>query len=81
MSGRDRVLARVRAALSDVPREETPTDAPVPREYERTRTGPDVVELLVDRLVDYKAEVRLVSDATAEGPADAASARIFSLSS
>lgn len=62
MSTRDRMLARVRAALSDVPREETPADAPVLREYERTRTGPDVVELLVDRLADYKAEVRTVED-------------------
>jgi L-lactate dehydrogenase complex protein LldG len=66
MSGsRDRILARVRSALSDVPRAESPDDVPVPREYDRTRSGMDVVELLVDRLVDYKAEVREVSDVTA----------------
>jgi L-lactate dehydrogenase complex protein LldG len=59
MSSKDRILARVRSALSDVPRDE---DVPVPREYERSRSGPDVVELLVDRLVDYKADVHEVSD-------------------
>ncbi len=61
-SSRDRVLARVRAALADVPRAESPSDVPVPREYQRSRTGVDVVELLVDRLTDYKAEVREVAD-------------------
>jgi L-lactate dehydrogenase complex protein LldG len=59
MSSRDRILARVRAALADVPRDE---DVPVPRDYDRSRSGPDVVELLVDRLVDYKAEVHEVTD-------------------
>lgn len=57
MSSKDRVLSRVRAALSDVPRAETPSDVEVPRAYDRSRTGPDAVELLVDRLVDYKADV------------------------
>ncbi|MDN3351888.1 LUD domain-containing protein [Actinomadura sp. DC4] len=60
MSSRERILSRVRSALSDVPRDE---DFPVPREYERTRSGPDVVELLVDRLVDYKAVVHEADDA------------------
>jgi L-lactate dehydrogenase complex protein LldG len=62
MSSRDRILSRVREALSDVPRTETPDDFPVPRAYEHSRPGPDVVELLVDRLVDYKAEVHEVTD-------------------
>jgi L-lactate dehydrogenase complex protein LldG len=62
MSSRDRILARVRSALGDVPPAEGPEDFPVPREYERTRSGPDVVELLVDRLVDYKAQVHEVDD-------------------
>jgi L-lactate dehydrogenase complex protein LldG len=65
MSSRDRILGRVRSALADVPRAEAPEDFAVPREYERTRSGPDVVELLVDRLVDYKAEVHEVSDVAA----------------
>ena len=71
MSSRDRILARVRSALADVPRDE---DHPVPRDYERTRSGPDVVALLVDRLVDYKAEVHEVPD-VASAVAEALSRR------
>ncbi|MCO5973916.1 LutC/YkgG family protein [Actinoallomurus soli] len=65
MSSRDRILARVRAALADVPRTETPEDVEVPRAYDRSRSGPDVVELLIDRLVDYRAVVREVTDVVA----------------
>ncbi|MFB9839543.1 LutC/YkgG family protein [Actinoallomurus acaciae] len=65
MSSRDRILARVRSALPDVPREENPDDVPVPREYERSRSGVDVVELLVDRLTDYRARVHEVADVAA----------------
>jgi L-lactate dehydrogenase complex protein LldG len=61
MSARERILARVRAALADVPER----DEDVPRDYQRTRSGPDLLELLVDRLVDYKAEVREVDDVPA----------------
>ena len=62
MSSKDRILARVRSALADVPRDE---DVPVARDYDHSRSGPDVVDLLVDRLVDYKAEVREVDDVAA----------------
>ncbi|MFL6051963.1 MAG: lactate utilization protein C [Actinoallomurus sp.] len=65
MSSRDRILARVRSALADVPRTEAPEDVEVPRAYDRTRSGPDVVELLADRLVDYKAVVHQVTDIAA----------------
>ena len=65
MSSRDRILARVRAALADVSAAEPAGDTGVPREYERTRSGPDIVELLMDRLVDYKAQVREVTDVPA----------------
>ncbi|GAA4612693.1 LUD domain-containing protein [Actinoallomurus liliacearum] len=65
MSSRDRILARVRAALADVPRTEAPEDVEVPRAYDRDRSGPDVVELLVDRLVDYRAVVHEVADVAA----------------
>jgi L-lactate dehydrogenase complex protein LldG len=65
MSSRDRILARVRSALADVPRTETPDDVEVPRAYDHGRSGPDVVELLVDRLVDYKAVVQEVTDVAA----------------
>ncbi|NUR73881.1 MAG: LUD domain-containing protein [Hamadaea sp.] len=53
-SARDAVLARIRAANSGVA-------APaVPRDYRRTPTvsGEPLLELFVDRLVDYKATVR-----------------------
>lgn len=59
-SSRERILARVRAALADV----TDTEE-VPRDYDRTRSGPDLLDLLVDRLVDYKAAVLRVEDVAA----------------
>jgi L-lactate dehydrogenase complex protein LldG len=65
MSSREEILARVRSSLRDVPASEGPEDFPVPRSYERTRSGPSVVELLVDRLVDYKALVSAVDDVAA----------------
>lgn len=61
MGSRERILARVRAALADV----TEPDEDVPRGYERTRSGPDLLNLFVDRLTDYKAEVRRVDDVAA----------------
>ncbi|MDJ0356989.1 lactate utilization protein C [Paenarthrobacter sp. PH39-S1] len=54
MSAREEILDRIRAALSD-----QPAVPPVPRDYRRT-SGLDaqaLVALLVDRLVDYKANV------------------------
>ncbi|MCP2335700.1 LutC/YkgG family protein [Actinomadura rupiterrae] len=59
MGSRETILARVRSALADVPSAETPDDVPVPRDYQRSRSGLDLVELLVDRLVDYRAVVHL----------------------
>jgi L-lactate dehydrogenase complex protein LldG len=60
---RAEILRRVRGALMDVPPDERPSDVPVAREYERGgragRSG--VVELLEDRLRDYRAEVRRVA--------------------
>ncbi|MEU4427175.1 LUD domain-containing protein [Actinoplanes sp. NPDC024001] len=55
MSSRDVVLGRVRAALRDAP-----VVAEAPREY-RPAGRPADIEVLVDRLVDYKAEVHRVS--------------------
>jgi L-lactate dehydrogenase complex protein LldG len=60
MSSRERILARVRAALTDVTGDED-----VPRGYDRTRSGPDLLDLLVDRLVDYRASVLRVDDVAA----------------
>ncbi|MBM4481866.1 lactate utilization protein C [Rhodococcus hoagii] len=55
MSSRDVIMGRVRDALTLAP----PKTVVVPREYRTGRTMPDAdrVELLVDRLVDYKAVV------------------------
>ncbi|MFC6022375.1 lactate utilization protein C [Plantactinospora solaniradicis] len=72
-SARDEVLARIRAARPTEP-------VPVPREYrtapvtgtrDDAQSGRDRVELLIDRLVDYRATVRRcepdgVADALAE---------------
>jgi L-lactate dehydrogenase complex protein LldG len=58
---RSEVLARIRAAISGP----SLTDSPVPREY-RTGTTLDsdeVIELFVDRLVDYKATVHRTDSA------------------
>jgi L-lactate dehydrogenase complex protein LldG len=63
---RERVLARVRAALADVA--EAPDEFDVPRSYDVTR-GFDAVETLVDRLADYRARVQVV-------PADTLAAEV-----
>src|SRR5262249_17354522 len=55
MSARDDVLARVRAALRDVPRDEDP----VPEAYQApASTVADVVGRFVERVSDYRATVR-----------------------
>lgn len=68
MSAREDILSRIRAALQDSP------EAPqIPREY-RAASGmgaDQLIELLVDRLVDYKAQVAVVPEA--EVPARIAS--------
>lgn len=53
MSTRDVILGRIRDALTLAP----PEPVQVPRDYRTGRTLPDAQrrELLVDRLVDYKA--------------------------
>jgi L-lactate dehydrogenase complex protein LldG len=57
MSARDEVLARIRTALGDEP----PILAPVIRDYRAADDlpagDPELLDLLVDRLVDYKATV------------------------
>ena len=60
MSSRDVVLARVRRALTDVPRGERPDETPVARDYRRvhgSRTTEQTVELLAENLADYRALV------------------------
>jgi L-lactate dehydrogenase complex protein LldG len=54
---RAEILRRVRAALHDVPRDETPDMVPVPREYLKTDPTPhaEQVEQFIDRVAEYKA--------------------------
>jgi L-lactate dehydrogenase complex protein LldG len=66
VSTRDQVLGRVRRALADVPRAETPDDVPVPRDYLRVhgdRTAAATAELLAENLADYRAVVHRTSAA------------------
>jgi L-lactate dehydrogenase complex protein LldG len=66
VSGRERVLGRVRRALADVTPDERPYERAVPREYLREhgrRTTERTVELLAENLADYRA---LVHRCTAE---------------
>ncbi|ASU83747.1 lactate utilization protein C [Nocardiopsis gilva YIM 90087] len=72
MSGsREQILARVRAALADVPSGEHPPDVEVPRDYARSH-GRGGADTLVDRLEDYRAIVhRVAADALPDAVAAA----------
>ncbi|MFF0154536.1 lactate utilization protein C [Micromonospora sp. NPDC005203] len=52
MNARDEILARLRTALAD-----NPPPVRVPRRYRRADDRPDLVEVFVDRLEDYRATV------------------------
>jgi L-lactate dehydrogenase complex protein LldG len=71
VSSRDTVLTRIRAALAD----DGPA-TPIPRDYIRRGVhdpgSEHVIELLVDRLVDYKALVNRVANADLPGAVDTA---------
>jgi L-lactate dehydrogenase complex protein LldG len=75
MSAREDVLARVRAALADVPDDEVPADVTVPRDYRTGPTGDDVLSLFAENVVDYGAEVRR---AAPNDPGDAISRALLS---
>ncbi|MGC4813361.1 LutC/YkgG family protein [Micromonospora sp. DT228] len=60
MTARDDILARLRTALAD-----NPPPVRVPRRYRRADDRPDLVEVFVDRLVDYRATVHRGIDALA----------------
>ncbi|WP_406070514.1 lactate utilization protein C [Micromonospora sp. NBC_01638] len=52
MTARDEILARLRTALAD-----NPPPVEVPRRYRQVDDRPDLVEILIDRLADYRAVV------------------------
>jgi L-lactate dehydrogenase complex protein LldG len=65
MTTRDEILGRVRAALADVPPDETPEHVVVPRDYRRTSDlePAEVLDLFVETVEDYGARVhRVTSD-------------------
>jgi L-lactate dehydrogenase complex protein LldG len=62
LGSRERVLARIRAALADVPPEETP-DAPVPRGYRDAHRAEGLADLLAENLADYRAIVHRCAEA------------------
>ncbi|MFI9611741.1 lactate utilization protein C [Streptomyces sp. NPDC052023] len=60
MSSRERILGRVRRALADVPRDDTPYEQAVVRDYLREhgeRSVEETVALLAGNLADYRAIV------------------------
>jgi L-lactate dehydrogenase complex protein LldG len=60
VSTREQILGRIRRALADVPRDETPDDVPVNRDYLRvhgSRTAEQSADLLAENLADYRAIV------------------------
>lgn len=60
MSSRERILGRVRRALADAPRDDTPYEEAVARDYLREhgeRSVAETVDLLAENLADYRAIV------------------------
>jgi L-lactate dehydrogenase complex protein LldG len=60
---KDAILARIRSALRDVPRDERPEDVEVTRDYADSHATGDVVDLFVERVEDYRATVTRVAEA------------------
>ncbi|WP_217237776.1 LUD domain-containing protein [Streptomyces sp. AC555_RSS877] len=60
MSSRERILGRVRRALTDVPEDDTPYEQAFSRDYVRehgSRSVEQTVDLLAENLADYRAVV------------------------
>jgi L-lactate dehydrogenase complex protein LldG len=62
-AARDVVIGRIRAALRDVPVSERASDVSVARDYRHTDDRPrsELIELLCERISDYRADVRRVA--------------------
>ncbi|MER6621657.1 MULTISPECIES: LUD domain-containing protein [unclassified Streptomyces] len=70
MSSRERILGRVRRALADVPRDDTPYERALARDYLREhgeRTVEQTVDLLAENLADYRAVVHRTDEAGLAG--------------
>lgn len=72
-AARDEILARIRAALVDVPDTERPADVEVARDYRRggELTAGERVERFAERVRDYQADVRRVTADELPGAVDA----------
>jgi len=64
-SSRDLILARIRAALADVPDAEEPEDVPVARDYVLSHVSGDAVGLFAERVADYRATVTRTNESDA----------------
>jgi L-lactate dehydrogenase complex protein LldG len=65
VSSRERILGRVERALADVPRDDTPYEQAVPRDYLRehgARSVAETVDLLAENLADYRAIVHRTTE-------------------
>ena len=69
---RAEILGRIRAALAGAPPGE---QAPVPRDYARSRPHDDLVTHFVERVADYRAEVERLTEAALPAAVAAACAR------
>lgn len=70
MSSRERILGRVRRALADVPKDDTPYERVIARDYLREhgeRTVEETVDLLSENLADYRAVVHRTDAAGLSG--------------
>ncbi len=61
-SGREAILGRIREALQDVPAGEQPAAVAVTRAYQHSGTSEreEMVERFIERVADYKVNVRRV---------------------
>jgi len=68
-AAREEILRRIRRATRDVPEGERPEDVPVERGYRHEDDAPreEIIERFAERVAEYKAEVRRVSEADLPG--------------
>ncbi|MFE0377442.1 lactate utilization protein C [Streptomyces inhibens] len=65
MNSRNAILARIGAALADVPRTERYDAGAIPRDYRDSHAGVDVTALFAERAADYRATVTRTAHAPA----------------